>query len=737
MSSPKPDDYVVGWICALRVEFEAARDFADEIYDESETKHIGPDPTTGTPQKAIKGMVQGFPKIKLVLAVGVGGGAPTQRDALQIGDVVVGLARGANKSVFTYDIVTLESGQFESTKAFDPPCSISATSIGSLEGYCRLPDRLLEKQLLLQPQFTEGIYKSDVVCPKADQPCSNVSETDTSQLVHRRKREGYEGAVLVRYGTIASSSTPVEDASTRNILATKANVLCFETEAYGLLKELPCLVIRGIADHADSYKPVDWERYAAETASLYAHNLLRLLPRGAFDLQSAQKPSRFFRLGRCFVTRWVEPMSQRSRNRASAPTIPAIDLNDGVFTEMRRYIVVREGHHSSWCVPIHTYEGRGTAKPDIKLCDHAKIYRFGDADPHSEFPLRKPIGIVVEGEDELHQLDPASLANFGKIYTIEHDVPIINIGYVPRLHVNRLILDLNALEISTPVMKYQRLRRDEGPVNIRLGGKEKLQIDELDMGTEGSANIVVSGESCATIHKLKGRDGPLRVTATAQGTLELGTVAVNGQIAISLSGKSRVTVQKLYGYRGILVATITDEATLTMKDVSLESGSFALALSHNSVSAITRLHIDDGYFMARSDMKAMLWITDAKFVKSIVNTNTNGPSQPSTEIPHNPGNSFIPRTNDGSKVDINQLLVDNCAVNVMIGANSEFTVHNPKGSNTSLSGLTSRCGKLDIPDCEGIFKYIIEKNEQLSQESRERGELGNMSQSDPNPIHNG
>jgi hypothetical protein len=45
-------------------------------------------------------------------------------------------------------------------------------------------------------------------------------------------------------------------------------------EAAGLMNNLPCLVIRGKCDYADSHKSKQWQGYAAATAAAYAKELL-------------------------------------------------------------------------------------------------------------------------------------------------------------------------------------------------------------------------------------------------------------------------------------------------------------------------------------------------------------------------------------------------------------------------------------------------------------------------------
>ena len=78
----------------------------------------------------------------------------------------------------------------------------------------------------------------------------------------------------VHYGNIASGDEVVKDASTRDRIAREEGILCFETEAAGLMDTFPCVVIRGISDYADSHKNKAWQGYAAAVAAAYAKDLL-------------------------------------------------------------------------------------------------------------------------------------------------------------------------------------------------------------------------------------------------------------------------------------------------------------------------------------------------------------------------------------------------------------------------------------------------------------------------------
>lgn len=46
-------------------------------------------------------------------------------------------------------------------------------------------------------------------------------------------------------------------------------------EAAGIMDEIPCLVVRGICDYADTHKQDDWHNYAAAVAAAYCRALLR------------------------------------------------------------------------------------------------------------------------------------------------------------------------------------------------------------------------------------------------------------------------------------------------------------------------------------------------------------------------------------------------------------------------------------------------------------------------------
>ncbi|KAE8363797.1 P-loop containing nucleoside triphosphate hydrolase protein [Aspergillus caelatus] len=99
---------------------------------------------------------------------------------------------------------------------------------------------------------------------------------DKEQLVTRNRRD--TRAPFIHYGLIASGDQVMKDSDTRDRLAQRHGILCFEMEAAGLMDDLPTLVIRGICDYCDSHKQKEWQGYAALTAAAYAKVLVSVIP---------------------------------------------------------------------------------------------------------------------------------------------------------------------------------------------------------------------------------------------------------------------------------------------------------------------------------------------------------------------------------------------------------------------------------------------------------------------------
>lgn len=313
MSDPKK--YTVGWICAISTESIAARIFLDDLHEGPEyvAANDSNDYTLGRVGRhnvviavlphgeygissaagVVKDMLHSFPNIRIGLMVGIGGGAPSAKHDIRLGDVVVSSSSSSTGqgAVFQYDFGKAVQGQgFVPTGFLNQPPPVLRTAVHGLltqyevEGH-RLDasiNEVLTKNPRLMKRFerpsaaTDRLYRSEKIHPSDEPDCSTSCGDD--RLIARRARTVDEDNPAIHHGTIASANRLMKNALTRDALAAKG-VLCFEMEAAGIVNHFPFLVVRGICDYSDSHKNKAWQGYAAMTATAYAKDLLyRIVP---------------------------------------------------------------------------------------------------------------------------------------------------------------------------------------------------------------------------------------------------------------------------------------------------------------------------------------------------------------------------------------------------------------------------------------------------------------------------
>ncbi|KAL6407295.1 zinc finger protein [Ilyonectria robusta] len=60
----------------------------------------------------------------------------------------------------------------------------------------------------------------------------------------------------------------------RDRIAAAHNLTAFEMEGAGVWEEVPCIVVKGVCDYADSHKNKKWQDFAAATAASVARAIL-------------------------------------------------------------------------------------------------------------------------------------------------------------------------------------------------------------------------------------------------------------------------------------------------------------------------------------------------------------------------------------------------------------------------------------------------------------------------------
>lgn len=309
---PSPEEYTIGWICALPTEHTAACLFLDEKHDQLDSATgdnnayvlgvmaghkvviallpLGEYGTT-TAATVAKDMVRSFPNLKVGLMVGLGGGAPTADNDIRLGDVVVSSPKDGRGGVYQYDYGKRVQGHdIKPTGHLNqpPPAVLIATallvSMYEMEGnqIGKTVDNILEKNPRLKKKYgrpeVDILYASGFIHPydQDKRPCEGLCETNPSNVVSRLPREKYEDNPAVHFGTIASGNSLMKDAVFRDSMA-RDGILCFEMEAAGLANHFPCLVVRGICDYSDSHKNKIWQGYAAMTVAAYTKDLLKAM----------------------------------------------------------------------------------------------------------------------------------------------------------------------------------------------------------------------------------------------------------------------------------------------------------------------------------------------------------------------------------------------------------------------------------------------------------------------------
>ncbi|KAG9524203.1 purine and uridine phosphorylase, partial [Aureobasidium melanogenum] len=329
------DDFEVAIICALPREADAVLRLFDQNYDEHgirygkqegdmnaySTGRIGQHhivlahmPGMGPTRAAnvATGLRLSFRNIRLALVVGVCGAAPLERPVI-LGDVII------SNSVVEFDFGKRYPDRFE--KKRDPKDTLSRPNteirallnkLETLSVRQRMEKTILQNLARLQEKIHTASYpgaehdrlfvatcrhmhRQDTpshgcwTCANAqltnDPICDEALESDCDALgcnglvvlenSARGARLASENpAPLVHIGTIGSANMVMKSGEHRDAIARENNIIAFEMEGSGVWDNLPCIVIKGVCDYADSHKNKMWQDYAAATAASAAKAFL-------------------------------------------------------------------------------------------------------------------------------------------------------------------------------------------------------------------------------------------------------------------------------------------------------------------------------------------------------------------------------------------------------------------------------------------------------------------------------
>jgi nucleoside phosphorylase len=260
LSYLRVEDYTVGWICALPLEFKAAIVMLDERYGNTEDnvqytlgrvgKHnvvMGclPKGQYGTNSAAMVAteMRLKFPGLQFGLMVGIGGGIPSKD--VRLGDVVISAPEGNFGGVVQYDFGKTGRGGLTRTGYLNAPPPVLLSALSSLQADPEAVIKIMAHLPQDSDEFDRQNAGPDVLYQAFYDHAggSTCDQCSKDMMVSRKPRE----KSMIHYGTIASGNQVMKDGVTRDKISTElGGILCFEMEAAGLMNSFPSLVIRGI-----------------------------------------------------------------------------------------------------------------------------------------------------------------------------------------------------------------------------------------------------------------------------------------------------------------------------------------------------------------------------------------------------------------------------------------------------------------------------------------------------------
>ncbi|KAE8399949.1 hypothetical protein BDV37DRAFT_297290 [Aspergillus pseudonomiae] len=322
--------FTVAIFCALPIEADAVVELFDEIYDHQYGKHFGdtnsytvgrilthnvvlchmPGMGKVNASNVASNLTSSYTGVSLALVVGICGGVPvlpSSETSIYLGDVII------SNAVVQYDYGRQYPNGFQRKKDI-------------LDTLARPPQEIRGLQSLLETnrarknlqndviQYLKGLEQSrsiwkypgntcDVlfnasyhhkhrqqaasagcICFDSKSPgqiCQEAQKSSCDSIgcgeegIARRRLDMHTTTPSVHIEKIASGDMVMKSGEHRDRLAIGDGVAGFDMEGAGVWDILPCIIIKGVCDYADSHKDKRWQAYAAATGASGAKALLR------------------------------------------------------------------------------------------------------------------------------------------------------------------------------------------------------------------------------------------------------------------------------------------------------------------------------------------------------------------------------------------------------------------------------------------------------------------------------
>ncbi|PYH49351.1 putative wd40 protein [Aspergillus saccharolyticus JOP 1030-1] len=296
------ESITIAIFCALAYEAVAVRYMLDKEYScrlerGGPTKYVysfgligehnvviarPPDMGTVNAAHCAAAVSQQFPNVRLALMVGIGAGLPSPKHDVRLGDLVVSSPRDGLPGVVQYDFVKREQEKDVQKGCLNKPPRILISADGKLQedemmekhSLRRALRKLTNRPMFKRPVAEDILFDENFLHVVKGSSCSECNDSSAKMAVHRPQRP--DDNPIVHRGLILSGDGVIKSSEYRKRLQQDyPEALCLEMEAAGIMDELPCLVVRGICDYADTHKNDEWHYYAAAVAAAYCKALLR------------------------------------------------------------------------------------------------------------------------------------------------------------------------------------------------------------------------------------------------------------------------------------------------------------------------------------------------------------------------------------------------------------------------------------------------------------------------------
>lgn len=327
-------NFHVAIICALPREADAVTLLFDQFWDEERDQYGRADGDTNTyitgciggqnvvlavlpamgtnnAAAATASLRSSYTSLRLAILVGICGGVPRiERFDAYLGDVVV------SKTIIQYDYSRQYQGRFAIKDTVEVSLGKANKDIRSLLAVFetelmreRLRNETLKHLQHLQEEAIKkrrradyrypGASKDNLYSPKhvhqhripcdlcaANKFCESASKASCVEagcgsteivvrdVVRDRVVENGSFSPEIYIGRVGSGNTVMKNGGDRDQIAAKHGIIAFEMEGAGAWDEVPCIVIKGISDYADSHRNKDWQDFAAATAASVAKAIL-------------------------------------------------------------------------------------------------------------------------------------------------------------------------------------------------------------------------------------------------------------------------------------------------------------------------------------------------------------------------------------------------------------------------------------------------------------------------------